>query len=80
MSTCRVLAGVAFWCIAATACHRQSDIPGGGLGPQHTSVPGAAPSVHLVSPVSTGDWGMPAGDYGNLRYSTLDTIRTPRIA
>ena len=37
-------------------------------------MPGAPPAMHLVADVSRGEWRMPAGDYGNLRYSTLDTI------
>src|SRR5205823_9399172 len=43
------------------------------------AVPGAPPGLHLVSDVSGGEWRMPAGDYGNLRYSTLDAI-TPSNA
>ena len=35
--------------------------------------------MHLVSDVSAGEWRMPAGDYGNLRYSTLDTIKTTNV-
>ena len=33
----------------------------------------------LVADVSHGEWRMPAGDYGNLRYSTLDTINTTNV-
>src|SRR3954467_4850618 len=40
------------------------------------SVPGAPPAMHLVADVSHGEWRMPTGDYGGLRYSTLDTINT----
>jgi glucose dehydrogenase len=81
MSTRSVLAGIALavLCGIAAACGRQSDLPGGGRGPEHTSVPGAAPTIRLVSEVSTGEWRMPAGDYGNLRYSTLDTIKTTNV-
>ena len=43
------------------------------------SVPGAPPSIRLVADVSSGEWRMPAGDYGNLRYSTLDTIKTTNV-
>src|SRR6185436_9515873 len=65
--------------LLAAACGRQSDRPGGGRGPRQASVPGAPPTMHLVSDVSTGEWRMPAGDYGNLRYSTLDTIKTTNV-
>ena len=63
----------------AGACRRDPDLPGGGRGPQQASVPGAAPSLKLVSPLSSGEWLMPAGDYGNLRYSTLNTIKTTNV-
>ena len=36
-----------------------------------TDIPGALPNIHLVSPVANGQWTMPAGDYGNTRYSPL---------
>ena len=60
-------------------CGHQSETPGGGRGPQQLSVPGAAPAIHLIAGVSAGEWRMPAGDYGNLRYSTLDTIKTTNV-
>ena len=37
-----------------------------------TNIPGALPNIHIVSPVADGQWTMPAGDYGNLRYSPLE--------
>jgi PQQ-dependent dehydrogenase (methanol/ethanol family) len=63
------------------ACSRQSDAerPAGRTAPETVAVPGSRPNVHLVSPVSSGEWNMPAGDYGNLRYSTLDTIKTTNV-
>jgi lanthanide-dependent methanol dehydrogenase len=42
-------------------------------------IPGAAPGVHLVSPVAAGQWTMPAGDYANTRYSPLDKINTGNV-
>jgi PQQ-dependent dehydrogenase (methanol/ethanol family) len=42
-------------------------------------VPGAMPNFHLVSPVANGQWIMPAGDYGNLRYSPLSQINTGNV-
>jgi PQQ-dependent dehydrogenase (methanol/ethanol family) len=62
--------------LLAVGCNRhQSNGPGGGGAPQGT-VPGAPPTTRLVSAVAGDEWRMPAGDYGNLRYSTLDTITT----
>jgi PQQ-dependent dehydrogenase (methanol/ethanol family) len=43
-------------------------------------VPGALPNIHLVSPVADGQWTMPAGDYGNTRYSPLNKINTGNVA
>ena len=40
---------------------------------------GAPDSVHLVADVSAGDWRMPTGDYGGLRYSTLDKITPANV-
>ncbi|HEY1575682.1 MAG TPA: PQQ-dependent dehydrogenase, methanol/ethanol family [Terracidiphilus sp.] len=45
-----------------------------------TDVPGALPNIHLVSPVADGQWIMPAGDYGNTRYSPLNKINTGNVA
>src|SRR5207249_199449 len=42
--------------------------------PPPSSVSGAPASVHLVAELPHAEWRMPAGDYGNLRYSTLDSI------
>ena len=44
-----------------------------------TTVPGALPNIHLVSPVADGQWTMPAGDYGNTRYSPLNQINTTNV-
>ncbi|KAA6457581.1 PQQ-dependent dehydrogenase, methanol/ethanol family [Acidobacteria bacterium AB60] len=43
------------------------------------NVPGAMPNVHVVSPLANGQWTMPAGDYGNLRYSPLSQINTTNV-
>jgi glucose dehydrogenase len=44
-----------------------------------TNIPGELPNIHLVSPVADGQWTMPAGDYGNTRYSPLDKINTTNV-
>jgi PQQ-dependent dehydrogenase (methanol/ethanol family) len=42
-------------------------------------VPGALPGIHLVAPVANGQWTMPAGDYGNTRYSPLSQINATNV-
>src|SRR6266576_2629072 len=37
---------------------------------------GTQPGIHLISELPGAEWRMAAGDYGNLRYSPLDTIKT----
>ncbi|MFP5236575.1 MAG: PQQ-dependent dehydrogenase, methanol/ethanol family [Acidobacteriota bacterium] len=43
-------------------------------------VPGALPNIHFVSPLANGQWTMPAGDYGNLRFSPLSEINTGNVS
>ena len=43
------------------------------------TVPGSQPNIHLVAPVANGQWTMPAGDYGNTRFSPLDKINTGNV-
>jgi PQQ-dependent dehydrogenase (methanol/ethanol family) len=42
-------------------------------------VPGALSGIHIISPVANGQWTMPAGDYGNTRYSPLNQINTNNV-
>jgi lanthanide-dependent methanol dehydrogenase len=42
-------------------------------------IPGALSGIHLISPVANGQWTMPAGDYGNTRYSPLNQINTTNV-
>ncbi len=44
-----------------------------------SSIPGAISDIHLVAPVADGQWTMPAGDYGNTRYSPLNQIDTSNV-
>jgi PQQ-dependent dehydrogenase (methanol/ethanol family) len=46
--------------------------------PQGT-VPGGAPGIRVISELAGAEWQMAAGDYGNLRYSPLDTIKTTNV-
>ena len=47
--------------------------------PSATDVPGSQSGIHLVSPLPTGDWTMPAGDYANTRFSPLSQINTGNV-
>ena len=48
-------------------------------GSNSNDVPGSQPGIHLVSPLPTGDWTMPAGDYANTRFSPLSQITTSNV-
>lgn len=43
------------------------------------SVPGELPQIRLTSPEPNGQWTLPAGDYGNLRYTPLGQINTKNV-
>jgi alcohol dehydrogenase (cytochrome c) len=43
------------------------------------NVPGAAPGIRLISPLPAGEWRLPAGDYANTRFSTLDQINVSNV-
>jgi PQQ-dependent dehydrogenase (methanol/ethanol family) len=61
------------------ACGRGAEQPvQRGNAPEGT-VPGAVPGVRTIAALANGEWTMPAGDYGNLRYSPLDTINTTNV-
>ena len=51
----------------------------GQSAPSATDVPGSQSGIHLVSPLPTGDWTMPAGDYANTRFSPLSQINTSNV-
>ena len=59
----------------AVGCRRNTESGGAGAAPRG-GVAGAPPTTHFVSDLPRGEWRMAAGDYGNLRYSTLDAINT----
>jgi lanthanide-dependent methanol dehydrogenase len=63
---------------ACLACSGDKPANGRPEAPQGT-VPGAAPGIHLTAALANGDWPMPAGDYGNLRYSPLSAINTGNV-
>ncbi|HEX4783568.1 MAG TPA: PQQ-dependent dehydrogenase, methanol/ethanol family [Candidatus Sulfotelmatobacter sp.] len=51
----------------------------GQNAPSPTEVPGSQAGIHLVSPLPTGEWTMPAGDYANTRFSPLSQINTGNV-
>ncbi len=77
-ATCRICACFAATAVAAcvaAGCGRESQAAAGSL----SDIPGAPAATRVVAEVSKGEWRMPAGDYGNLRYSTLDAITTTNV-
>ena len=56
-----------------------STIARGQDGGSTSDVPGALPGIHIISPVANGQWTMPAGDYGNIRYSPLNQINSTNV-
>ncbi len=51
----------------------------GQNAPSANDVPGSQAGIHLVSPLPTGDWTMPAGDYANTRFSPLSQINSGNV-
>ena len=41
--------------------------------------PGSLPGIQPIAPLADGQWTMPAGDYGNLRYSPLNQINGSNV-
>jgi lanthanide-dependent methanol dehydrogenase len=64
--------------LVAAGCSKSTGPGDAGPAPRGT-VPGAPPNTHLVADVSSGEWRMPTGDYGGIRYSTLDAINTANV-
>jgi PQQ-dependent dehydrogenase (methanol/ethanol family) len=64
--------------VLAAACSRNRETGAAGPAPRG-GVAGAPPTTNLVSEVAGGEWRMAAGDYGALRYSTLDSINTTNV-
>lgn len=44
-----------------------------------TNIPGAQQGIHVVSPVSSGEWVTPEGDLAGTRFSTLDQINAGNV-
>lgn len=58
----------------ASGCSAHPDVRAEAETPPN--VPGALPGIHLISSPPAGEWRLPAGDYANTRFSTLDQINT----
>jgi lanthanide-dependent methanol dehydrogenase len=43
------------------------------------NIAGGQPGIHVVSPVSNGQWTTPAGDLAGIRFSELDAINTSTV-
>src|SRR5690242_3930281 len=72
--------GCAAWVIACCGCavaiaQSKSNAPNG----MTNDIPGAQQGIHLISPVPSGQWTLPAGDYANTRYSPLAQINTSNV-
>jgi glucose dehydrogenase len=52
---------------------------GGQSKNSNNDVPGALAGIHLIAPAAAGQWTMPAGDYGNTRFSPLNQINTGNV-
>lgn len=64
--------------LAASAAGCSGDSPSGKPVVRRVGVPGATVATpHAGAP---GEWQMPAGDYANSRYSTLDQITRENVA
>jgi PQQ-dependent dehydrogenase (methanol/ethanol family) len=66
---------------AAGGCRRiaAGPLPAQRVGPVN-DVAGTLPGIHLVSPLPTGDWRLPNGDYASTRFSPLAQIKVANAA
>jgi len=75
---CTALTVASLGIVLAASCSRAKE--SGAAGPAPRGGPaGTPPTTTLVADVSSGEWRMAAGDYGSLRYSTLDAINTTNV-
>ena len=70
-----IAAALAAVCLACSGDKPANGRPEAAQG----TVPGAAPDIKTVAALANGDWRMPTGDYGNLRYSPLSAINTTNV-
>jgi lanthanide-dependent methanol dehydrogenase len=61
-------------------CNRNEHGTPGNAGPAPQGHPaGVPPTIRLIADLPGTEWRTPAGDYGSLRYSTLDAINTTNV-
>ena len=68
------------WSVPGVACAVSLLIvlPAAGWRSQ-PSTPTAFPGVGLVDALPDGEWRLPSGDHGSLRYSPLDAINATNV-
>jgi lanthanide-dependent methanol dehydrogenase len=76
-SAVRMAAAIAVLLVAAGCSDKEAASPGPSA-PQGVPA-GAPPTTKVVAELANGTWTMPTGDYGNLRYSPLNTINTSNV-
>jgi lanthanide-dependent methanol dehydrogenase len=59
-----------------SGCNKQTQETATAAAPV---VPGTVPGMRLISPLPTGEWHLPAGDYAGTRFSPLDQINTQNV-
>jgi PQQ-dependent dehydrogenase (methanol/ethanol family) len=68
--------------LALAVCMAQCAVPARaqtGSQAAVTAPPGSLPGILPVAPLADGQWTMPAGDYGSLRYSPLNQINDSNV-
>ena len=74
----RIRLTAAVLALLAPACSDKPAASPGPGAPQGTP-PGSPPGMRLIAELPNGTWPMPAGDYGNLRYSPLNAINASNV-
>lgn len=62
--------------MVAPGCSRR---PAYAAAAPTNNVPGIATGIRLASPVPSGEWTMPSGDYANTRFSPLSQINSQNV-
>ena len=62
--------------LASCNRHDQHDVRGAPVAIESGRSAGA---FQPIAEIAAGEWRMPSGDYGNLRYSSLDSIRPSNV-
>ena len=74
------LAGLALSAALTLACSHERESTGLRQGERQGGTAGPPPGSHLVSALPAGEWRLPAGDYANTRYSTLNQLNVNNVA